>query len=160
MRISKGRGWLAVVALALGTAAQRDDLVQFDTTDFTEDHSNSLAIILEATARTREFSWTAVGVIVQNVTLYAIDSDTGEVKEVGHGQSIEGGTSTGGSLGTSTITTSSAPGATSSSPNRKPDPANDGHRNPRNIDPGLSGVYPLLPLVSLVPDVLTRPQFC
>jgi hypothetical protein len=77
MRISKGRGWLAVVALALGTAAQADR-VSFSTTDFTEAYNDvTPAILLLENVRTRQFSWTASsGVVVQNVTLYAIRGGT------------------------------------------------------------------------------------
>jgi hypothetical protein len=160
MRISKGRGWLAVVALALGTA--QGDLVNFSTTDFAENYGDqSAAVLLLKNFVNREFRWTASNVIVEDVKLWAIRSSTGEPDlVVGYGEKIEGGTAISDSPEANIDTTSSA------SPSRHT-PSSDhlgsgnapfppiGGRNPQITDlptdplvmDRLSGMYRLLPVI-------------
>jgi hypothetical protein len=137
MRISKGRGWLAVVALALGTAAQAD-FVSFSTTDFTQAYDDvTPAILLLENVRTRQFSWTASsGVVVQNVTLYAIRGGTPD--DVGYWDREK----TGGELGDQDTPGGSRHGTGS------PWPHDIARRNlETSVFPNLSCVYRLLPVV-------------
>lgn len=167
MRISKGRGWLAAIALAVGTV--QGDYVTFEPSDFVLTPGAPAAVLLLSEARQKKFHWTASNVLVENVTLLVINNDfMDDGREVGFGQREEP-TGAGGDLESPDRTTSSGSQPTLPSGDSKGGRHRSGalvsddigRRDPQegnvpnNVQ--LRCVYRLLPRGLPDPHVLTRP---